>query len=165
MIIRAETPADTSPIRSLTDAAFNGVEHSSQTEGVIVDALRQAGALTISLVAEQNDTIIGHVAFSPVLIDGEDLGWFGLGPVSVSPSLQRGGVGSALIEEGLRQLRHRGATGCVVLGDPNYYRRFGFTNDHALRYGDVPPEYFQSMTLSGDPAAGEVTYHEGFDVH
>lgn len=165
MIIRAETSADTSPIRSLTDAVFNGVEHSSQTEGAIVDALRQAGALTISLVAEQNDTIIGHVAFSPVLIDGEDLGWFGLDPVSVSSSLQRGGIGTALIEEGLRQLRHRGATGCVVLGDPNYYRRFGFTSDHALRYGDVSPEYFQSMALSGDPATGKVTYHEGFEVH
>ncbi|NIJ64258.1 putative acetyltransferase [Sphingomonas leidyi] len=164
MILRSETPADTSLVRSLTDAAFNGAAHSSQTEGAIVAALRQAGALTISLVVEQDDTIIGHVAFSPVLIDGEDLGWFGLGPVSVSPSLQRGGIGIALIEEGLRLLKHRGAAGCVVLGDPNYYRRFGFTSDHALRYGDVPPEYFQSMILLGDPAKGEVTYHEGFEA-
>ena len=99
-----------------------------------------------------------------MLIDGEDLGWFGLGPVSVSPSLQRGGIGIALIEEGLRLLKHRGAAGCVVLGDLNYYRRFGFTSDHALRYGDVPPEYFQSMILLGDPAKGEVTYHEGFEA-
>ncbi|WP_371873629.1 GNAT family N-acetyltransferase [Agaricicola taiwanensis] len=88
-----------------------------------------------------------------------------MGPVSVSPSLQRGGIGTALIEEGLRLLKHRGAAGCVVLGDPNYYRRFGFTSDHALRYGEVPPEYFQSMVLSGDPAKGEVTYHEGFEAH
>lgn len=164
MNIRPETPADAPLIRSLTDAAFAGVEHSSQTEGAIIDALRQANALTLSLVAEQDDAIIGHVAFSPVLIDGQDLGWFGLGPVSVSPALQRGGVGTSLIEEGLRRLKHRGARGCVVLGDPNYYRRFGFTSDHALRYGEVPPEYFQSMPLSGDPAQGEVAYHPGFDA-
>lgn len=164
MMIRPEALADTSSVRSLTDAAFDGVEHSSQTEGAIVDALRQAGALTISLVAEQHDLIIGHVAFSPVLIDGKDLGWFGLGPISVSPSFQRGGIGTALIKEGLKRLKHRGASGCVVLGDPNYYRRFGFTNDHGLRYGDVPPEYFQSMVLSGDPANGEVTYHESFEA-
>ena len=164
MIVRFEALADTSLIRSLTDAAFDGVAHSNRTEGAIVDALRQAGALSISLVAERDDTIVGHAAFSPVLIDGEDLGWFGLGPVSVSPSLQRSGIGTALIEEGLKLLKHRGAGGCVVLGDPNYYRRFGFTNDHTLRYGDVPAEYFQSMLLSGDPAQGEVTYHEGFEA-
>jgi putative acetyltransferase len=164
-IVRPEAPADASLIRSLTDAAFDGIEHSSQTESAIVDALRRAGALTISLVAEQDDIIIGHAAFSAVLIDGEDLGWFGLGPVSVSPSLQRRGVGTALIEEGLKLLNQRGARGCVVLGDPNYYCRFGFTSDHALRYSDVPPEYFQSILLCGDPAGGEVTYHQGFEAH
>ncbi len=165
MIIHPEVLADTSLIRSLIDSAFDGVEHSNQTEGAIVDALRQAGALTLSLVAEEDGAIIGHVAFSPVSIDGHSLGWFGLGPVSVSPRLQRGGIGTALIEKGLTLLKDRGARGCVVLGDPNYYRRFGFTSNHTLRYGDVPPEYFQSVVLSGDPARGEVTYHEGFKGH
>lgn len=164
MVIRPETPADGPLIRSLTDAAFIGVEHSSQTEGAIVDAFREAGALTVSLVAVQDNQIIGHVAFSPVRINGEDIGWFGLGPVSVLPGLQRGGVGTALIEEGLRQLRDRGAAGCVVLGDPGYYGRFGFSSDHGLRYGDVPPEYFQSLVLTGDPARGEVAYHQGFEA-
>jgi putative acetyltransferase len=164
MMIRSEARSDTSSIRSLIEAAFDGMEHSSQTEGAIVDALRQAGALTISLVAEQDDTIVGHVAFSPVRIDGKDLGWFGLGPVSVWPSLQRGGIGTALIGEGLKLLGQRGATGCVVRGDPNYYRRFGFTSDHALRYGDVPAEYFQSIVLSGDAPGGEVTYHDAFEA-
>lgn len=164
MIIHSETCADVPSIRTLTDAAFAGVEHSSQTEGAIVDALRQAGVLAISLVAEQGGTVVGHVAFSPVLIDGADIGWFGLGPVSVSPKLQRGGIGTALVEEGLRRLKARGANGCVVLGDPDYYGRFGFTSQHALRYADVPPEYFQSMVLSGAWAKGEVTYHQGFEA-
>lgn len=74
MIIRAETPADTSTIRALTETAFKHAEHRSQTEGAIVDALRTAGALTLSLVAEQDGEILGHIAFSPVLIDGKDLG-------------------------------------------------------------------------------------------
>jgi putative acetyltransferase len=164
MIVRPETPADTVSIRAVTDDAFIGVEHSSQTEGAIVDALRNAGALSLSLVAEQGGSIIGHVGFSPVLIDGEDRGWFGLGPVSVSPSVQRSGVGSALIQEGLKVLARDGAQGCVVLGDPAYYGRFGFTSAHALRYGEVPAEYFQSMVLTGEPAAGEVTYHAGFEA-
>ncbi|WP_428156165.1 GNAT family N-acetyltransferase [Brevundimonas sp.] len=164
MIIRPETPADVAFIRSLTDAAFVGVEHSSQTEGAIVDALRRAGALSLSLVAEQDGAIIGHVGFSPVRIDSEDIGWFGLGPVSVSPGLQRGGVGSALIKAGLDLLESQGAKGCVVLGDPQYYGRFGFSSDHGLRYGDVPAEYFQSRVMSGEPVGGEVTYHEGFEA-
>jgi putative acetyltransferase len=163
VIIRPETPADASAVRALVEAAFAGVEHSSQTEGAIVDALRRAGALSISLVAEQEDIIAGQVAFSPVLIDGEDLGWFGLGPVSVAPERQRAGIGTALIGAGLRLLKDRGAAGCVVLGDPGYYRRFGFTNGHALHYEGAPRAYFQSMILSGDRAEGQVTYHPGFE--
>lgn len=162
MIIRSEAAADIAAIRQLTDAAFRDVDHSSQTEGAIVEALRSAGALSISLVAEKDGKVVGHVAFSPVLIDGQDTGWFGLGPVSVTPTLQRSGIGTAMIEEGLRLLGDRGAPGAVVLGDPNYYRRFGFTNDHNLRYADVPAEYFQSVTLASGPAKGEVTYHHGF---
>lgn len=164
MIIRSETPDDISFIRALTDAAFVGIEHSSQTEGAIVDALRKAGALSPSLVAEQGGSIIGHVGFSPVMIDGEDIGWYGLGPVSVSPGHQRGGVGSALVKEGLQGLTDRGAQGCVVLGDPEYYGRFGFTSAHALYYGEVPAEYFQSLVLAGAPVAGEVAYHAGFEA-
>ncbi|WP_246347475.1 GNAT family N-acetyltransferase [Brevundimonas basaltis] len=164
MIVRPEKPEDIPSIRTLTDAAFVGVEHSSRTEAAIVDALRAADALTLSLVAELQGSIIGHVGFSPVLIDGRDIGWSGLGPVSVSPGLQRGGVGSALIKQGLDKLARRGAQGCVVLGDPDYYGRFGFSSDHALRYGDVPAGYFQSLLLAGELAAGEVTYHAAFEA-
>ncbi|ATE66483.1 GNAT family N-acetyltransferase [Rhizorhabdus dicambivorans] len=164
MIIRPETPLDHPAIARLTEVAFRGIEHSSQTEAAIVDALRDAGALTLSLVAETDQGIVGHAAFSPVRIDGAEGGWFGLGPVSVLPGCQRGGIGSALIGRGLDRLRQRGAGGCVVLGDPAYYRRFGFSSRHALRYGDVPPDYFQSLMLAGTPAAGEVSYHEGFEA-
>lgn len=164
MIIRSEKPADISAIRSLTDAAFLGVEHSRQTEAAIVDALRDGGVLALSLVAERDGRIVGHLGFSPVQIDGHDTHWFGLGPVSVLPDLQRSGVGTALIKEGLRLLGQGGAEGCVVLGDPGYYARFGFSSHHALRYGDVPPEYFQSLVMSGNPPRGNVAYHRGFEA-
>ena len=82
------------------------------------------------------------VNFSPVLIDGEECGWFGLGPVAVEPERQRERIGTALIEHGLAHLRARGARGCVVLGDPAYYRRFGFEPDRTLAYPAAPAEYF-----------------------
>ncbi|GAA0620767.1 N-acetyltransferase [Brevundimonas kwangchunensis] len=164
MLIRPQTPADAAAIRAVTEAAFASAEHASGTEGAIVDALREAGALTLSLVAEQDGAIVGHAAFSPVRIDGEDCCWFGLGPVSVAPDRQGKGIGTALVREGLSTLQDRDAAGCVVLGDPAYYGRFGFTSDHALRYPGVPPQYFQSLRWSGDPVAGEVAYHSGFDA-
>ena len=106
--------------------------------------------------------MVGHVAFSPVRIEGVDLGWLGLGPVSVAPSAQRRGIGTALVEAGLARIRADGAAGCVVLGDPAFYRRFGFTADPALRYGDVPPAYFQSQRFRGPAPRGAVAYHPAF---
>ena len=97
MNIEQERPQDASAIRALTQAAFEGVAYSQQTEARIVDALRAAGALTISLVAMVEDRIVGHAAFSPVEINGVAGGWYGLGPVSVSPALQGQGIGQALI--------------------------------------------------------------------
>uniref|UniRef100_A0A9E7ZTV1 N-acetyltransferase n=1 Tax=Bosea sp. NBC_00436 TaxID=2969620 RepID=A0A9E7ZTV1_9HYPH len=167
MDIRPEQPADSDAIRALTTEAFATAPHSSGTEAAIVDGLRAAGALTLSLVAvedgEQSSEILGHVAFSPVTIDGAERGWFGLGPVSVRPGRQRGGIGSELIREGLRRLREMGAAGCVLLGAPAYYGRFGFANDPALVLEGVPPEYFMRLGFGGEMPAGTVRYHAAFD--
>ncbi|MFS2012348.1 GNAT family N-acetyltransferase [Azospirillum sp. CT11-132] len=162
MQIRSERPEDTDAIRSLTTAAFRDMLYSSQTEAMIVDALRDAGALTISLVAVQDGDLVGHVAFSPVAISDGSNGWYGLGPVSVRPDQQRKGIGLALIHEGLDRLQHIGAQGCVVLGDPGYYSRFGFRNDPHLRYADAPPEYFQCLGFTATFPRGEASYHPGF---
>jgi putative acetyltransferase len=162
MIIRAETSRDIPFIRATTEAAFAPVVRSSGTEGSIIDALRRNGALTVSLVADHAGAILGHVAFSPVLIDGRGLGWFGLGPVSVLPEYQRVGIGTALIKEGLARLKIQNANGCVVLGDPKFYQRFGFSSRHGLHYEHMVAEHFQSLTLCGNPASGAVTYDEGF---
>ena len=162
--IRTERPDDIDAIRTITTAAFANTEHSSGTEAKIIDALRSAGALTISLVAVQGGKIIGHVAFSPVKIDSGPEDWFGLGPVSVHPDRQGAGVGKALIDHGLARLRERNAQGCVVLGDPSYYARFGFVSDPRLSYADVPAGYFQRIVFEGPQPTGSVAYHSGFDA-
>lgn len=162
MIIRQEQEPDYGAIEQVTADAFALVEHSDQTEPAIIAALRDAGALTISLVATDGDEVIGHVAFSAVTIDGEDHRWFGLGPVSVRPDRQGRGIGGALIRQGLHELRAQGAAGCVLLGNPGYYRRFGFVNDPDLRYPGAPPEYFMRLTFDGSDPAGQVEYHAAF---
>src|SRR6202142_1423033 len=103
--IRPETPSDYEAIEQITIAAFSGKPYSDQTEHLVIRRLREAKALSVSLVAEMNGAIVGHIAFSVVKINGEDKQWYGLGPVSVLPSFQKQGIGSALIKEGLARIR------------------------------------------------------------
>ncbi|HYI42461.1 MAG TPA: N-acetyltransferase [Sphingomicrobium sp.] len=163
MEIRDERPADLPAISRLITEAFESAPHSSGSEAAIVERLREAGALRISLVASEADAIIGHVAISPVTIAGSTE-WFGLGPVSVHPDSQRTGVGSALIRAALERLKRGGANGCLVVGEPDYYRRFGFTQLAAITYGEIPPAYLQAIRFAGAPPRGEVRYHLAFDA-
>ena len=160
--IRLENKDDAIRIRDVTQLAFADAAHRSGTEPAIIDALRAAGALTLSLVAVNGDALIGHAAFSPVHINAVDENWFGLGPVSVLPGFQRQGIGAALISDGLRRLRAQGAQGCVVLGDPAYYSRFGFSVTPALTFPEAPPEYFMALSFGDSTAAGVVSYHSSF---
>lgn len=162
--IRQETPADALEIERVTTAAFLNARHTSHTEQHIVNGLRTAGMLTLSLVAEREAQIVGHVAVSPVAISDGTNGWFGLGPISVAPGCQKQGIGSLLMNEALRTLRERGARGCVVLGDPRYYGRFGFKAEPGLVLPDVPPEYFQAASFGSVIPRGSVSYHEAFNV-
>ena len=163
MVIRPALPADEEAISAVIAEAFLRAEHSAGNEAKIVEGLREAGSLAVSLVAIEDERIVGHVAFSPVTVDGQSCGWFGLGPVASVPSRQREGIGSALVEAGLDILRSQGASGCVVLGEPAYYARFGFVADPHLRLEGVPPEYFQRLTFDRHPCAGQVKYHPAFD--
>lgn len=163
MLIRQEQQCDHAAIANITAAAFAGLEHSDGSEPRIIERLRAAGDLTISLVAVEDDQLIGHVAFSPVTIDDAFVDWFGLGPVSVGPAHQGRGIGSALIRQGLDRLRALGAAGCVVLGEPAYYTRFGFERDDRLTYEGAPPEYFMRISLTADePPIGRVDYAPAF---
>lgn len=162
--IRDETEFDIKTITKVTIAAFASMAISNQTEHLIVNALRSAGALTLSLVAEVAGKVVGHIAFSPVtILDGSE-GWYGLGPVSVTPKFQRMGIGSALIKEGLEELKDLGAKGCCLVGHPEYYPRFGFKNVAGLSLEGVPPEVFFVLSFDGDYPKGCVIFHEAFQL-
>jgi putative acetyltransferase len=162
IIIRDETDADIDAISKVTMTAFKTLEISNHTEQFIIEALRAAKALTVSLVAELDDRVIGHIAFSPVTISDGAQNWYGLGPVSVSPEHQRKGIGTALVREGLARLKNLNARGCCVVGHPEYYRKLGFRNVPGLVIEGVPPEVFFALTFGGDTPEGTVAFHEGF---
>jgi putative acetyltransferase len=162
IVIRDEVDTDVAVIAEVTVAAFKTLEISNQTEQFIIDALRTAKALTVSLVAELEGKIVGHVAFSPVTISDNTPNWYGLGPVSVLPEYQRQGIGTALIREGLSRLNKLNASGCCLVGHPEYYRRFGFENMAGLVLEGVPPEVFFALPLIAPPPQGFVRFHEAF---
>ncbi|MCU4502443.1 N-acetyltransferase [Acinetobacter sp. WU_MDCI_Abxe161] len=164
IIIRDEQDKDIEAIEKLTKAAFENAEHTSHTEHFIVNSLRTHGQLTISLVAIEDGSIIGHVAISPVQMSSGEIGWYGLGPISVYPAKQGRGIGSLLMNKSLEKLKQLGAQGCVLLGDPSYYSRFGFKNYPELILPDVPSEYFQALTFSGNIPKANVAYHEAFNA-
>lgn len=160
--IRPEAKGDEATIFALTEAAFRDMEYSDGDEQHLVDRLRRDGDLTLSLVAEDADRIVGHVAFSPVTISDGAEGWYGLGPVSVWPELHRQGIGKTLITRGIADLRQAGAKGIVLLGSNEYYPRFGFRHEPQLAYPGPPPEYFQCLLLDGELPSGEVTFAPAF---
>ena len=161
-VIRNETIADIGAISEVTIAAFETLEVSNQTEHFIIDALRTAHALTISLVAVVAGRIVGHIVFSPVTISDGARDWYGLGPVSVLPAYQCQGIGTALIQEGLSRLKNLNAAGCCVVGHPEYYSKFGFKNVPVLTIEGVPQEVSFAIAFHGSPPHGTVTFHEGF---
>jgi putative acetyltransferase len=161
VVVRDEQPADLAAIRAVNDAAFD-----QPLEGHIVDELRRHGAVRLSLVAEVDGRIVGHILFSPVMSTGAE--GLGLGPMAVTPDYQRRGVGTALIEAALARLRAAGCPFVVVLGHHDYYGRFGFVpaSRHGLRCEwDVPDESFMVHVI--DPAgtaaaAGLIRYRPEF---
>jgi putative acetyltransferase len=162
VIIRKETASDIDAITEVTIAAFRTLAISEHTEQFIIKALHAAGALTISLVAEIDGRVVGHIAYSPVAISDGAQGWYGLGPVSVLPEYQKQGIGKALINEGLTLLKHSGGRVCALVGDPNYYVRFGFRNHPGLIYEGIPQEFFQVLSFDEAMPHGTVVFHEGF---
>ncbi|MBN1806480.1 MAG: N-acetyltransferase [Sedimentisphaerales bacterium] len=162
IVIRNEADADAGVITEVTIAAFSTLEISNHTEQFIIEALRAAEALTVSLVAEMDGRVVGHVAFSPVTISDGTRNWFGLGPVSVLPEHQREGIGKSLINEGLSRLKDRNARGCCLVGHPDYYKKLGFKNVSGLVVQGVLPEAFFALSFDDRFPQGTVTFHEAF---
>lgn len=164
MQIRPETASDISQIEAVTLAAFATAAYSNHREQLIVAALRRSGRLTVSMVADLEGVIVGHAAASPVAISDGTAHWYGLGPVSVAPGHQRRGLGAGLVRAVLHALEQHRAAGCVVLGEPHYYRRFGFCQRADLRLPAVPAEYFQAAAFGPGWPSGDVTYDAAFRV-
>ncbi len=162
MDIRPERNGDEDAIHALTQRAFSMVPYADGNEQDIIDKLREAGALFLSLVAEQDGVVVGQVTFSPVTVGETSENWFGLGPIAVNPDYQKQGIGAALVKDGLKRLQALSAHGCVVIGDPGFYSRFGFFADGSVTFGELEAQFVQKMVLNGPDVAGEVIYPPAF---
>jgi predicted N-acetyltransferase YhbS len=162
IILRPESPSDATAIEAVTVATFRDAPHAAHTEQYIVAALRRERALTMSLVAELAGEVVGHVAVSPIVLSDGSPGWFGLGPISVLPEHQGRGIGSRLMLEALQRPRARGAAGCVLVGDPRFYTRFGFRAEPSLTCPGVPAEVFLALAFGSALPRAEVRFHAAF---
>lgn len=162
LIIRNERESDSARISELITLAFENDPISDKREAEIVQLMRDDSALTISLVAESDGKIVGHIAFSKVTINDEFSDWYGLAPISIEPKYQNKGIGSKLIQEGIKLLQNINAKGCVLLGEPDYYQRFGFEANQQLVLPGVPAEYFQALSFCDSIPSGTVKYHQAF---
>lgn len=160
--IRKEEARDIEAIDQVTRAAFEHHPISQQTEHFIIRALRAANAMSLSLVAESDGRVVGHIAFSPATISDGTNSWYGIGPLSVEPEFQKQGIGSALMRAGLELIQEMGAKGCLLVGDPNYYRRFGFRNVPVLVHEGIPLEVFLALPMTGTVPEGVVELHPAF---
>ena len=164
MIIREEAASDIKQIAAITADAFAPKPYSNGSEPAVIAAVRASGDLTISLVAEEDGILLGQITFTPVTIEGTHEGWYGLGPVAVRPDRQSEGIGAALIKDGLACLKHLNAAGCVLVGDPVYYGRFGFQNQCGLSYGGLDARFVQKLVLAGPDKTGKLTYCDSFEA-
>ncbi len=164
MRIRAEREEDQSTIYAVNASAFE-----TKTEADLVDNLRARASPIVSLVAEDQGAVVGHILFSPVTVIGDAAPEsMGLAPMAVAPGRQRQGIGTALVRSGLERCRDLGIRAVFVLGHPDYYPRFGFAP--SVRFGlrseyEVPEEVFMALELepgSLDSASGAVRYHAAF---
>ena len=160
--IRPETGGDQEAVFAVTQEAFKTQPHASGTEGHIINRLREKGSLCLSLVADMQGKVVGQVSFSPVELSGGGNGWYGLGPVAVRPELHGRGIGGALIREGLLRLRQQNARGCILVGDPGYYHRFGFTARPGLTMPDVPPDVLLALSFTTEEPLGRITFDPAF---
>jgi putative acetyltransferase len=161
--IREERPGDEAAIHDMVRRAFIGRPYADGDEQHVIDRLRADGDLLLSLVAEQEGTIIGQITYSPALLENGEDGWVVLGPVAIDPAHQGKGLGRTLIEAGEAIMRARGVKGITVLGNPQIYGRFGFAQNTPMWLAGELGWAFQVKSLSGPIPATEQRYVRAFD--
>ena len=166
MKIRNESIQDHAAISTIHREAFKNDPHrepgTGPTEHLIVEELRADHALTLSLVAETEEGVVGHIALSPTTIGTTSKNWFILGPVGVLPDHQGQGVGSVLIREALAAMRANGAHGIVLVGDPAFYERFGFLSLDRITYPGVPQQFVLALPWTEDIPTGDIVHNKAF---
>jgi putative acetyltransferase len=162
MLIRDEKPEDVAAISRLITAAMLLLPQATGSEARIVERLRADGALMLSLVADENGEVLGHLAASAAQI-GAQAGWGLIGPVAVLPARHRQGIGSALMNEALRRLRAT-CRGAALVGNPAYYGRFGFRAFPGFSVAGIPPEVVLALPFDGSVPRGELMHHAAFGL-
>jgi len=144
-------------------AAFTGMPYADGDEAEVVERLRRENAISVSLVAESEGVVIGQVVISPAHASDGAIGWHALGPLAVLPAFQRRGVGSRLVRAGLHSIALSGANGCILLGNPAYYSRFGFEVSPSNAPDGIPAQYFMVKLLGPQPKpCGAISFHRAF---
>ena len=164
VVIREERAGDWEAVNDLITLAFSPMPFSSGTEAAIATSLRQSGAAVVALVAEQAGNVVGQVLFSPAFIADRPSSWHAMGPMAVAPTFQRMGLGSRLIGEGLERLKTMGSEGCIVLGSPAYYQRFGFQLAPSLAPAGLPADHFMVLPFGRTPPTEVLAFHPAFEI-
>jgi putative acetyltransferase len=160
--IRPEVKTDRALIGDVITRAFRGKPYADGDEAELVDALREQGALAVSLVAEVDGVVVGQVAFSPAISRDGLHQWFALGPLAVLPAHQRQGIGHSLVAAGLHELKRLGAEGCILVGNPAYYARVGFNVSPSNAPDGQPREYFMVLSFGRQAPEGPIDFHPAF---
>jgi putative acetyltransferase len=160
--LRPERPDDHDALGELITAAFAGMPYAEGDEADLLMALRRADVLTVSLVAERDGVLVGQAAFSPARAPPGDGRWYAIGPVAVLPAQQGRGIGSRLVRAGLVALTDLRADGCICVGDPAYYSRFGFRVCPENAPVGQPADHFMVKVLGGRRPQGPISFHEAF---
>ena len=160
MIVRPVQAGDGPAVRALLKAAFGG-----PAEADLVEALVRDGDLVLATLAEEGDALVGYVAFSRLIVATGDARFpaFALAPLAVAPGRQRQGIGARLVEHAHQRLREAGEALSVVLGEPDYYRRFGYTTERAAELeSPYPPQYLSALPFADAPRRGRLIYPRAF---
>lgn len=161
-LIRPEKTGDHAAIYDITKRAFAPMPYAAGDEQDLINKLRDAGALALSLVAEKDGVVVGQVTFSPAFAADGSAGWYALGPVAVEPELKHQGIGGQMIRAGIAWLRGQDAAGCALVGNPAYYGRFGFMPFPELAPEGEPAEYFQILPLRVEKPDVVIGFHPLF---